>query len=143
MIAGKARTIGLGPVHNVSLAKARNKADMAHKLIAGSDQLAERDAACVATIATEARATTCHGGRTLHRCAGSRAEEHEAPRAVAQHTRHLRGASDWRRSRRCLQILEPIWQIKPELATRLRGRLEMVLLYAIVRGWRDGPNPAV
>ena len=42
-----------------------------------------------------------------------------------------------------LQILEPIWQIKPETATRLRGRLEMVLSYAIARGWRDGPNPAV
>jgi integrase len=42
-----------------------------------------------------------------------------------------------------LQILEPIWQTKPETASRLRGRIEAILSYAIARQWRDGPNPAV
>jgi integrase len=31
---------------------------------------------------------------------------------------------------------------KPETASRLRGRIELVLDYAKARGWRDGENPA-
>ncbi|MGH7224519.1 MAG: tyrosine-type recombinase/integrase, partial [Gemmataceae bacterium] len=41
-----------------------------------------------------------------------------------------------------LKVLEPIWTEKPETASRLRGRIESVLDYAKVRGWRDGENPA-
>jgi integrase len=42
-----------------------------------------------------------------------------------------------------LQVLRPIWQTKPETASRLRGRIEAVIDYATVRGWRErGPNPA-
>jgi integrase len=41
-----------------------------------------------------------------------------------------------------LRILEPIWQVKPETASRLRGRLELILDYAAARGYRDGENPA-
>ena len=41
-----------------------------------------------------------------------------------------------------LRILEPIWSKKPETATRLRGRIERVLDYARVRGYRSGENPA-
>jgi len=38
--------------------------------------------------------------------------------------------------------LEPIWQDKPETASRLRGRIESVLDYARARGWGAGENPA-
>src|SRR5262249_11336079 len=41
-----------------------------------------------------------------------------------------------------LKVLEPIWSMKPETASRLRGRLESILDYAKVRGYRDGENPA-
>ena len=41
-----------------------------------------------------------------------------------------------------LRILEPIWQEKPETASRVRGRIENVLDWAKVRGLRDGANPA-
>jgi integrase len=41
------------------------------------------------------------------------------------------------------EVLEPIWRPIPETASRLRGRIEAVLDYAIVSGWRSGPNPAV
>jgi integrase len=41
-----------------------------------------------------------------------------------------------------LRILEPIWKEKTETATRLRGRLENVLSWATVRGYRSGENPA-
>ena len=40
------------------------------------------------------------------------------------------------------KVLEPIWQEKPETASRVRGRIEAVLDWAKVRGYRDGENPA-
>jgi integrase len=41
-----------------------------------------------------------------------------------------------------IKALEPIWNIKPSTASRLRGRIENVLDFAKVSGWRDGDNPA-
>jgi len=41
-----------------------------------------------------------------------------------------------------LKILEPIWATKPETASRLRGRIENILDWAKVRGFRSGENPA-
>jgi hypothetical protein len=41
-----------------------------------------------------------------------------------------------------LKVLEPIWTTKPETAGRVRGRLESILDFAKVRGYRDGENPA-
>ncbi|MEP3675381.1 tyrosine-type recombinase/integrase [Sulfitobacter sp.] len=38
--------------------------------------------------------------------------------------------------------LEPIWHAKTETASRLRGRIENVLAYATVQGYRSGDNPA-
>jgi integrase len=40
-------------------------------------------------------------------------------------------------------ILEPIWLDKTETASRLRGRIERVLSWAIVMGHRPPPNPAI
>jgi len=39
-------------------------------------------------------------------------------------------------------VLQPLWTTKPETASRVRGRVESVLDFARVRGWRDGENPA-
>jgi integrase len=41
-----------------------------------------------------------------------------------------------------LHCLTPIWEAKPETASRVRGRIENVLDYAKTRGWRTGENPA-
>jgi integrase len=41
------------------------------------------------------------------------------------------------------QVLAPLWTTKTETASRLRGRIENVLDYAIALGYRKGPNPAV
>jgi integrase len=40
------------------------------------------------------------------------------------------------------RILEPMWSTKPDTASRLRGRVEAVLDWAKVKGYRDGENPA-
>jgi integrase len=41
-----------------------------------------------------------------------------------------------------MKALEPIWLIKPETAARVRGRIERILDWAKVRGFRQGENPA-
>lgn len=41
-----------------------------------------------------------------------------------------------------LRVLEPIWQTKTETASRLRGRIESVLSWSAVAGYRAGDNPA-
>ncbi|MBV8165931.1 MAG: hypothetical protein JO021_03995, partial [Alphaproteobacteria bacterium] len=41
-----------------------------------------------------------------------------------------------------MQVLDPIWNAKPETAVRVRGRIEAVLDAATVRRYREGPNPA-
>jgi integrase len=41
-----------------------------------------------------------------------------------------------------MKAIEPLWQTKTETATRLRGRIESILGWATVRGYRTGENPA-
>src|SRR5262249_20847016 len=41
-----------------------------------------------------------------------------------------------------MQTLEPIWTVKPETASRVRGRIESILDWATSRGHRHGDNPA-
>ncbi|MDJ0857454.1 MAG: integrase arm-type DNA-binding domain-containing protein [Dinoroseobacter sp.] len=41
-----------------------------------------------------------------------------------------------------LRVLKPIWSTKTESARKLRGRIEAVLAYATVAGFRTGDNPA-
>jgi len=41
-----------------------------------------------------------------------------------------------------LAVLEPIWRTKTETASRLRGRMALVLDWATARGYREGLNPA-
>jgi integrase len=41
-----------------------------------------------------------------------------------------------------MKALEPIWNEKPETASRVRGRIESVLDWATARGYRQGENPA-
>ncbi len=41
-----------------------------------------------------------------------------------------------------LKALEPIWTVKPETAGRVRQRIESILDFAKVRGFRDAENPA-
>lgn len=41
-----------------------------------------------------------------------------------------------------IKVLEPIWQTRPETASRLRGRIESVLDWATVSSYRQGENPA-
>ena len=143
MIAGRARSMGLGHVDDVSLVEARNKADAARKLVRdGVDPL---DARAVA------QARTITFGEAARRYveaneAGWRSEKHRATwrSSLAEVEPAIGGlpveAID---TAAVLRVLTPIWQIKPESASRIRGRIEKVLSFATVQRWRSGPNPAV
>ncbi len=41
-----------------------------------------------------------------------------------------------------VNVLKPIWITKTETATRIRSRLELIMGWATVRGYRSGENPA-
>ena len=41
-----------------------------------------------------------------------------------------------------MRVLEPIWAVKPETASRVRQRIEAVLDYCAVYGWRSMDNAA-
>ena len=41
-----------------------------------------------------------------------------------------------------MRVLKPIWMDKNVTASRIRGRIERVLDFATVQGWRHGDNPA-
>jgi hypothetical protein len=42
----------------------------------------------------------------------------------------------------CWAVLKPSWTLKPETASRVRGRIEKVLDAAKAKGFRAGENPA-
>ena len=41
-----------------------------------------------------------------------------------------------------VKVLQPIWEKKPETASRVRGRIEAVLDWATAKKLRQGDNPA-
>jgi integrase len=41
-----------------------------------------------------------------------------------------------------MKVVEPLWSKKPETGSRVRGRIETILDWATVRGYRHGENPA-
>lgn len=149
-IGGKRRDIGIGPFPEVSLADARAEAaEMRRQARQGVDPIAERRAARDALRASQAK------GITFDRCA----ERYLA--GVADQFRNPKHRRQWHTSldtyaspvigslpvdrielAHVIQVLEPIWREKTETASRVRGRLEKVLDYATVRGYRSGENPA-
>jgi integrase len=146
----KAREMGLGSINTYSLAEARSRAAEVRKIVdAGRDPISERDADRQRIKLTTAMAMT------FDECADAYIEAHRAgwknPKHVTQWENTLASyASPVIGSlpvasagmSLVLRILEPIWTTKNETASRLRGRIEAVLDWATVRGYRSGENPA-
>ena len=138
---GKRREMGLGAYPSITLASARTKASECRAAIAeGGDPIADR------AKATEPTFGEC-ADRFLASMEGSwRNEKHRA-----QWRMTLQVYCSPIRSKKVskigtddvLQVLNPIWQSKPETASRLRGRIERVLDFAKAKGWRFGENPAL
>jgi integrase len=143
MIQGRARSMGLGHVDDVSLVEARNKADAARRLVRdGVDPLDARAVAQARAITFSAAAKRFVDAHE----AGWRCEKHRATwrSSLAADVEPVIGSLPVEEvdTAAVMRALAPIWQIKPETASRIRGRIEKVLSFATVQGWRSGPNPA-
>ncbi|THD43824.1 MAG: DUF4102 domain-containing protein [Bradyrhizobium sp.] len=143
---GRLREMGLGPVADVTLAEARAGAAAARKLRRERlDPIAERRAAKAkaenATSFKQAAAAFIDS-----RKAGWKNAKHvkqwsstlEAYAYPAVGTAPVASIT----TEHILSVLKPIWINKPETAARVRGRIENILDYAIVRNWRQELNPA-
>ena len=147
---GRAREMGLGSAAAVNLADARGVAtDCRNRLASGLDPIQHRDATVAAAQLAAMQTMTfkqCAEAYITAQAPGWRNEKH-----ISQWRNTLRdyvypmigelpvGSVD---TGLVLRILEPIWALKTETATRLRARIEAILDWATVRQYRTGANPA-
>lgn len=150
MIAGKVRTMGPGPYPVVGLEDARAKlAENRKKIREGIDPLDEKQAAKRTKIAAAVKAMTfdqCAAAYIEAQRAGWKNEKHAAQweTTLAAYASPIIGKMSVAdvETAHVMRVLEPIWKEKTETASRLRGRLESILAWATVRGYRTGDNPA-
>jgi integrase len=147
---GRTRYMGLGPLHTVTLAEARERARRARlQLLDGSDPLAAREAERAQRAAAEAKRLTFAEAAQRYN------DQHESSWKNRKH------ADQFLSSLRTyafpvignvdvasidtalvLRVIEPIWNTKTTTANRVRSRIESVLDWAAVRSHRVGDNPA-
>lgn len=144
----KPQTLGLGSINSLSLADARELAQRQRSLVQkGVDPKVERER-------EKARQNTAIE-QTFQWCADEYIEAHKEDWKNAKHI------YQWRQSlahfayptmgllpvkdvdvHAVMAVLKPIWRSKTETATRLRGRIERILGWAAVNGYRSSENPA-
>jgi integrase len=149
-IRGKLRDMGLGPFHTVSLAQAREKAEVCRVMrLNGLDPLQERF--------KEQQAKTIEASEviTFEKCAETYIATHKDGWKNGKH------ADQWTATLQTyvypvfkdkpvaaiddalvLKVLQPIWKEKTETASRVRGRIERILDWARIMKYRTGDNPA-
>jgi integrase len=150
MLNKRAREMGLGPVALFGLSEARAKALDARRLRhEGIDPIEARKAARARERLDAAKAVTfqeCAEAYIKAHRMGWRNGKHTAQweATLATYARPIMGALPVQAidTALVLKVLEPIWAAKPETASRLRGRIESILDWAKVRGYREGENPA-
>ena len=144
----KAKTIGLGATHTVSLAEAREEAlKFRGMVLKGLDPKIEKEREYSAR-----QGTTVH---TFQWCAEQYIEAHKDewrnPKHELQWTQTLKdfvyptmGVTDVKDIdvHHVMAVLRPIWSVKTVTATRIRGRIERVLGWAGISGYRSTDNPA-
>jgi integrase len=156
MLNGKSRDIGLGAAgpNGMSLADARDARDALRlKVKGGIDPLEERQQQAAEALAAVQAAKVA--GITFRAVAETYIGANE------ESWRNDKHRQQWKNTlatyvypvigdlpvaevgtAHVLKILEPIWRVKAETASRVRGRMETILDTAKARGYRDGENPA-
>jgi integrase len=149
-VAAKRREIGLGAYPAITLQMAHQSArDKVEMVKAGHDPVDVRKATKSALTATQAKAFT------FKTCALDYITAHEPSWSNLKH------AQQWRNTlatyaypvmgnmlvrdidlSHVLAVIQPLWGVKTETATRVRSRIERVLDWAITKKYRDGLNPA-
>jgi integrase len=151
MLDGKARKMGLGAADLVGLPEAREKALAVRRAVRVDriDPIEVRNAERAARRAEAAKAMT------FEQCAHAYIKAHEASWSNARHRKQ------WPETLEAyvyptlgtlpvasidtalvMKTLESLWDEKQETAVRVRARIERVLSWAAVRGFRQGDNPA-
>lgn len=152
MLNGRAREMGLGSFTTFGLADARMKAAECRQLLhEGIDPIEARK------TKRDAEKLAAANSLTFDECAKAYIASHRAGWKNVKH------AEQWENTLRdyvspvfgsvpvkgvdtalVMQALErnQLWTSKPETASRLRGRIESILGWATVRGYRTGDNPA-
>jgi len=150
MLNGRPRWMGVGPLHIIGLAEARNRA-AAFRLQRhdGIDPIERRRADRLQGRLEAAKAITfkeCAARYIASHRAGWRNPKHAAQwqATLATYAEPVIGGLSVQAidAALVLKVLEPIWTTKPETAGRVRGRIESVLDWAKARGYRAGENPA-
>lgn len=145
----KRRRMGLGSIDTVSLKQARDLAEKHRQTVrSGQEPIIKRNA--------EKQEAKKNQVWTFDRCAEAYISAHEPSWKNKKH------AQQWRNTLAqyaspvfgrlpveeintplIMSVIEPIWLTKNETASRVRGRIERVLSWAIVNGYRPHPNPAL
>lgn len=147
---GRRRDFGLGSYSDFALSEAREKARQARKLVReGIDPIEakhEQRYTLRAAIAKRMTFNQCVTGYIDTHGDAWRNPKHRQQwqNTLDTYAGPVMGDLDVARvdTPLVLKVLEPIWKEKTETATRLRGRMENVLSWATVRGYRSGENPA-
>jgi len=143
------REMGLGPVHIIGLREARERATEFRRLVyEGVDPIEQRNVVHATQAAAAARTVS------FDECVAAYAKAHSAkwsPKhamqwsvSLAKHASPVFGKLPVQEVDTALVVkaLEKIWHSTPETAARTRQRIEAVLAWATVRGYRSGDNPA-
>lgn len=159
-VNGKRRGMGLGPIHTYSLAEAREKSGDLRKVVAeGRDPIAERDELRLKSTVEDKQQLTFT--QAVEKCLAKKEGEFRNDK----HRKQWRSTLDTYAApvigemnvahitmQDVLQVLTQevtskgqtgqLWNVITETGSRLRGRLENVLSWATVAGYRTGDNPA-
>jgi Arm DNA-binding domain len=150
-VTGKERYMGLGPLADVGLQDARKKAADARALVRdGIDPMDHRDAKRAETKVQTSRGVTFrdYAERYVNiKEAGWKNPKHRQQwrNTLATYCYPVIGnlpVADIDTTA-VLAVMQPIWSEKPETASRVRGRIEVILSAAKVEGLRIGENPAI
>lgn len=150
MVGGKRKEIGLGGFPDVPLSEAVRRAREAKDRIRhGIDPVEERRAAKIALEVRNRRSLTFSDAVDQYLAAKLdefKNEKHSAQWKTTLATYAVPELGQMPVGDIAVQdvvrVLQTIWRTKTETASRVRGRIEAVLSWATVSGYRSGDNPA-
>ena len=147
---GKERWYGIGPLHTVDLPEARERARQARlQLLDGVDPIdarrsekASRDLAAAKVLTFEQAALVYFNAHQKKWTSVKHRQQFLS--SMKQYVYPIIGKLPIASidTTLVLKVIEPLWQDKTATANRIRGRLEAILSWAKVRGYRSGDNPA-
>ncbi len=150
MLAGRARYMGLGPLKLYGLAEARDRLLEAKRMRHnGVDPIDAKREAKAQALLEAAKGITFKDAAASYIASHSKAWKGAKVEALwkatlATYAEPVLGALAVKDidTNLVVKVLEPIWNEKPETAGRVRQRIEAILDWAKVRGYREGENPA-